>query len=378
MHWISIFILRCGERTPHLVFAKMTDFLSADFSTMTVAQLTALCREHKITGYSKQKKAVLIEKLNKYRTTKYPLPLPSQDTLAVPCTPNQQFQPNSGAATSQKSSIPHSIPPKASAAPMLSTSRNTVQSGSNNDKDSSAIANEMTNHGMSMLLRVSSPSPNTLKLDTTLSRPSGTSLQSDVSKRPGSMLQTGLESRPVKKRRLSRLDDNFKPVPEALDPVVVANRIPFSSRVQPSSAARLPVLATLKPAVKGRFVPLKPVLKQQIKVSQPTTESHVEQYGIFQPFVVQEDQNVHLQNITIPPSLSQRKRVKGLALILRDLSDHDRRRCCFANRLLRYAGETDGMRSSFLIYYFYPHIQYMCQRNLYSARSSRVDVQRLF
>jgi hypothetical protein len=60
---------------------------------------------------------------------------------------------------------------------------------------------------------------------------------------------------------------------------------------------------------------------------------------MFQSFVVQGDQNFSLQNITIPPSLSQRKIVKSLALLLRDLDDRDRYTCSQASRLLRYAGE---------------------------------------
>ncbi|PVG02724.1 hypothetical protein CPB86DRAFT_696489 [Serendipita vermifera] len=59
---------------------------------------------------------------------------------------------------------------------------------------------------------------------------------------------------------------------------------------------------------------------------------------MFQPFVATlQEATFPLSNITMPPSLAQRKRVKGLALVLRDLGDAERKACCLSSRLLRYA-----------------------------------------
>jgi hypothetical protein len=47
-----------------------------------------------------------------------------------------------------------------------------------------------------------------------------------------------------------------------------------------------------------------------------------------------------LMNITLPPKLSDRKRVQSWAVILAALTDRDRQTCTLVSRTLRYAGKT--------------------------------------
>ncbi|KAK7690337.1 hypothetical protein QCA50_006994 [Cerrena zonata] len=45
-----------------------------------------------------------------------------------------------------------------------------------------------------------------------------------------------------------------------------------------------------------------------------------------------------LKHITLPPSLSQRKRVPRWALVLSYVRPADRKNCCLVSRMIRYAG----------------------------------------
>ncbi|KAG9026935.1 hypothetical protein FS842_004980, partial [Serendipita sp. 407] len=148
----------------------------------------------------------------------------------------------------------------------------------------------------------------------------------------------------------------------------VRNSIQFKVPALPFSVAAKPVIA--EPGHVGehcsptsskemqcdkpkrpKFTPLKPIAsKPRVSFPSPGTNpgtttqqaaltSHTQ--GIFDQFdvssSVEGEDRMELPIITIPPTVSQRKRVKLLALTLKDVDEDSRTMCCLASRLLRYA-----------------------------------------
>jgi len=318
----------------------MSDFLSANFSSMTVAQLTVLCREHKITGYSKQKKAVLVDRLNQHRAAKSKAVVHNTSTTGsssqLPIL--NDIAPSNNTDTPVTSGPPedtpmdHVIPSlriSSQLGPLVTTnSANRVSGAANVTRDNS----KPTPTRMSF-----SDAPNP---GIPLSNSSTSNLKYTSSKRLVSMLSQGLDSGTLKKQRTSNSVRHTEAVSMAPKASMIVQR-----RSRQSATTSIPSSKSSKPSTsrvaiqKSRFVPLRPAPNATLDALPTRVEVPVDQWGMFQSFVVQGDQNLLLQNISIPPSLSQRKSVKGLALLLRDLGDRDRHTCSQANRLLRYAGE---------------------------------------
>jgi hypothetical protein len=151
-------------------------------------------------------------------------------------------------------------------------------------------------------------------------------------------------SRASGRRRISkgisgqeRLNDST--IPNPLQSSAIANSTPHGK-----------VLTSRKSIGKHqRFTPLWPTtIKSPSKKKKrdstnsftPASALQADTREMFQPFVATlQEATFPLSNITMPPSLAQRKRVKGLALVLRDLGNSERRACCLSSRLLRYAGK---------------------------------------
>jgi len=319
----------------------MPDFLSADFSSMTVAQLTALCREHKITGYSKQKKAVLVDKLNQYRGAKAKAFVDDTSKTA----PSSQLQVPSDVAPSNNvtdapvvAGPPDDTPidPVIPSLPISSQLELLVTAKSGNRV--SAVNVTRDNSKPTPTTRLSSSKAQ--NPDIPLSNSSISNLKYISSKRAVPMLSQRLDSGTFKKQRTSSPDRHTEAVSKAHKASITVQKRYRQSATTPLPSSKSSKLsASRSGAQKSRFVPLRPAPRATLDVSPTRVEQAVEQWGMFQSFVVQGDQNFSLQNITIPPSLSQRKIVKSLALLLRDLDDRDRHTCSQASRLLRYAGE---------------------------------------
>lgn len=110
-------------------------------------------------------------------------------------------------------------------------------------------------------------------------------------------------------------------------------------------------LAQVGSVSKRRFVTLKPNPPAIKPASVSVPVARPPPPGIFELYSVRKEYTVAISNITIPPPLSQRKRIKGLALILRDINDAERRACCLASRTLRYAAYVSAQ---FLLYEEFP------------------------
>ncbi|CAG8646539.1 6437_t:CDS:2, partial [Acaulospora colombiana] len=165
---------------------------------------------------------------------------------------------------------------------------------------------------------------------------------------PLSSLLRRRSSRESAQKRLSRQpsiqqEPNDPIVPTPLQSSAVANSMPFGKAITSRKSI----------GKHQRFTPLRPtVTKSPLgKKRRSRTQSFIPASALladtremFEPFVTTlQEATFPLSNITMPPSLAQRKRVKGLALVLRDLGDAERRACCLSSRLLRYAGKIERL-----------------------------------
>ncbi|KAG8838535.1 hypothetical protein FRB91_007579, partial [Serendipita sp. 411] len=115
---------------------------------------------------------------------------------------------------------------------------------------------------------------------------------------------------------------------------------PTSSKEMQSDKPKRPKFTPLKPiASKPRVSFPSPGTNTGATIQRPVLTSHTQ--GIFDQFdvsgSVEGEDRMELPIITIPPTVSQRKRVKLLALALKDVDEDSRTMCCLASRLLRYA-----------------------------------------
>lgn len=302
--------------------------LPVNLKSLTIPQLITLCREHKISGYSKLKKAALIDKLEALRTRL------AQDSISTDTAPSVLEPVSSNATTALDRALPGQQPervPKDLASSSIPKPTSSIiqvaplglQSTTpvNVEEESKQIIAPKPN-----LAPVSSHIPDT-GLESTL-----VTLFSNV-KIPVRRKSALISDRPTKRPRgISPQNEN--PPVKAL----AALEIPTRPAPVPETGFSLP--HPTKPQVlqvsTKRFVPLKPKGQVQLAPNPEKLQAKECLDGMFACTV--NDRADPLPIITIPPSLSQRNRLKIISLMLRDISDLDRRNFCQTGRLGRYAG----------------------------------------
>lgn len=322
----------------------MSSLSELNLQKQTVAQLTALCREHKLTGYSKLKKAALVEKLEAHRSKQAPVPpaAPANvqpnpvNTVASPLRPDSEVIQDGDPtpATTEPGNFRPQIDPNKSDSHQMTGSK-----GMQSNKPGRNVSNSRGTTAGDLLL--SSDIPKEPLPSANLPSPPVTIPRKFVpQKRPIGHLPDSFEKAP-KKRLMSPLTDavvNTSIKTRVGTGVAIHNAPRAIELAQPLTLPK----RSNQPA-KRRFVALKPKpLAANSTHAVPSTSASLVASplaGMFELYSVQKEYDAPLSNITIPPPLSQRKRIKGLSLALRDIRNVDRRTCCFASRTLRYAGK---------------------------------------
>ncbi|KAJ7147548.1 hypothetical protein C8R43DRAFT_1195974 [Mycena crocata] len=137
----------------------------------------------------------------------------------------------------------------------------------------------------------------------------------DVPKRPSTTSSSTVNTSPAKKRKLAPPLPTTKTATVFLPPKKAA-----------STASNL-----TSPPPSEQVAPVVPVATIVAKVSIPATLYHLDLPISPIP--------APLSAITLPPSLSQRKRVPRFAILLSGVADEDLRNCVLVSRMFRYAGE---------------------------------------
>jgi Rho termination factor, N-terminal domain len=327
----------------------MTDLYQVNLQKQTIVQLTALCREHKLSGYSKLKKAALIEKLEAYRDrSKASVPVINiQPGDSDP--PERYSQQNSAvfddalgsAPSSGPTALVRTVPSKV--ALQINHNEKPVHLNNVSKPLNLASSSKILHADTCFIASVATPLSSTSNIFLPAAeflKPKPTVTPTTLpEKRPIGHLPVSIARAP-KKRLLNPVNDSRASKALFLTPKPHAIPVQGAKTVLPPAkpVARNPLPRDITRTGKRRFVPLK---AKQTAAGEPVVFNATLpscSAGILQPYLVDKEYDAPLSNISIPPSLSQRKRVKALALILRDLSDADRQTCCFASRALRYAG----------------------------------------
>lgn len=315
----------------------MSSLSEIQLGKQTVAQLMTLCREHKLSGYSKLKKAALIEKLEVYRSKQAAAPqVASNNGMPEPIDTTKPILESIPEGTlDNRVPIPAQVAPSKSIQP-IEQKRNDVQK---------KRSTQFTNTGEPVSNKLAADAPTT-QLATPLphsiptSRVPPKSVSTTASKRIPTKRTVGhvpdSPGRAPKKRVLNPLTDIVTDkVTSKTHDIIQGHGSPGIPRITDSATAK----ASFKTG-KRRFVALKPKIHAVKRSGISVFEVSPTFPGIFDSYSIQKEYDTPLSNIAMPPPLSQRKRIKGLALILRDLHHADRWACCVANRTLRYAGKT--------------------------------------
>lgn len=368
--------------------------------TLTVPQLKALCKELKITGYSKLGKAALLEKLAEHDGGSPTVSGPSTGTQAPP--PFSSSQSDAGATRCDPSGC------------KVSNSATGVSFGDDSARDGDVAPVPAPQARMPTMAQSSqiesTDSSSTLMppppVPISHSSTTQSSTQAPSKRKPAQMpsISAGKKQRlsnpaePLSKSMLPKASDKATSRPVAGSH---SSRMPFAkpSPAQPaggpanSSApsrnetAPKPPTTAMKPKHSNMTSSGRPFLAASLKKpvslsttinlplsAQNTTPSSDSDTPAppgkrfqklvpsargkgppvpaasskpkelrTQPYTYLEfpsSATITLQAITLPPSLSQRKHVRRWAVILSGLADPERRRCAMASRTLRYAGSS--------------------------------------
>lgn len=275
-----------------------------DFTKLTVPQLKALCKDKRITGYSKLTKAALVEKLNAF---------PSAPTVANTILPSNHAESSQALADLASSQAIKTVPTP----PRASTP-----------------SQPAVTHKELVVPTVSKKRPAPDQIDKPAKKPRAiTSMQpAEISKADPKNVKNATTSTQVLKDPVSAhalsstASTNTFKVPELpTQPAVPKPTLPKNSakRFKPLTITA----QSQSPLTKS------PSLLPQIPTKTPSSTLSSLRYLEFNP-----SPEVSLSLITKPPSIAQRKRVQPWALILSGISDAERRKCVLVSKMIRYAG----------------------------------------
>lgn len=357
-----------------------------DFSKLTVPALKALCKERKITGYSKLGKQALIDKLRAAElatstgptatATKVPKHQdsihPSSSNSITPSSLAPPEPPTDDSTAPQDSNFhPHTSTPQKKDSRRgpeeCSTSegrrfdmlppptpvrsgRSVTPTGGNNHTDST------TQPALPHLKNPANENPNTSRTPPQSSRVSATdaltsptAAQSATVVRPQNITTTFTAGRPQPLPRTAFTSTSLNrapPVDKLAEEIRQAKRPKITHTFKPPlTTSRISV----PPAYPTPFAykPFKPLSvtrppaynpPKSILVNQSPTPFSAEVETLYH-FDFQPCAPATFMDVTMPPPLSRRKLISRMAIILSGLSNSDRRACVFVCRAWRYAGQ---------------------------------------
>ena len=356
-------------------------YTQVELPTMTVAQLKALCKNQKISGYSKLGKQALIQKLVEK------VQLPQQ-------TPNARSTPlGSMTSASARWSRPQCMIREAEAEKTTSSDKSRRGAGAQTNLQVAQSSEFLSGHGSSTgylngqtalecpaarlqgeiprLLgsRSTTPSHHHVRLggDAAPNKTSGTHTSEQAQQRRARNAESTMLPPPAKRYRASSppVGPQAPSAPERNDlrsgscigssssnlngSLNTVIRTEDESTPRPVDGATPSVTAQRRPPRTSRK-PFKLLVVDKAKlqsaktgpgISSPQVPTAVRPIVCAHSFAILEDFVApipHLSNITLPPSLVQRKRIQQLAIVLSGLTNQERAACVLVSRAFRYAG----------------------------------------
>lgn len=272
----------------------------SDLSKLTVPQLKALCKERRITGYSKLGKAALLQRLAE-------VVVPAKTTLPPKATPN--------VAVPHPNEAPNFANIERRQGNVAKVVRQPVQPSTEPTETSTTKA---------PLLARETPTKRPVHIDTFV---------------PSKRIRTSLKS------------------PSSVPTSTLPGKLPVDSSASVFKVPKVPVrpqkslqasASKQPPVIKRPVVPrqitgtgqFKPILPLTPKPAEPRSDQATSITGA-DPLL---DYDFHatalpvLSHITFPPKASERKWVYRWAIVLSALSPADRQTCMLVSRTFRYAG----------------------------------------
>ncbi|VDC05574.1 unnamed protein product [Peniophora sp. CBMAI 1063] len=352
-----------------------------DLTKFTVPQLKALCKEKRLNGYSKLNRQALLDKL-------------AANAQAVShAAPAEKTSSSDITSCAPPSSISESSPPSGSAATELvsgSTENVLIQPSSMSQSDNSSRIRPTTSPHPG---RPSSPSPMGFGDDTAKDQ--------IASETATNVILSGAASFSAKARPIAAHSDTPRPPIAAVPTIPKENvfkvpPVPFttsspataqhpvpkpvsSKRAHDSDFSMVPARPRSRPSALAPASSLNPSRNDEqvlgsytskhdthhsnersgkrfkpLAVSRPVAQRTVALQSIQKPFATEANalkartalahldftlfiSPTSLSNITLPPSISQRKIVRRWAIVLSGLSNGERRTCARVSRMFRYA-----------------------------------------
>ena len=303
-----------------------------EYSELTVPQLKARCKELKLSGYSKLGKAALLEKLAKEECQNY-LPL-NNDTCAgqkkdaeLGGSANIYLNINDAQNVEYTTAV---VPDTLDVASKYGVSSSKIGNQysqthkpqhSKNGKDVIEPRTDTFTRQKRMNSNISFVNPKKVKTNSNLNNEKN---------------DTSLTIPILTPNSISREDNELRTSPSIISHHATKLGISCSKTTQSSGERRFrPLLPLTKCYTKQKAITngLYTVLTSQSILSEQPTRIPPN----YLDFMTNE-QPLHVVNqISMPPSLSQRKNVLKWSIILSAISDKDRIHCCLVSRMFRYA-----------------------------------------
>ncbi|KAK0188164.1 hypothetical protein F5146DRAFT_1062256 [Armillaria mellea] len=311
---------------------------------LVVAQLKAICKERHLTGVSKLTKALLIQKILDHQGKQSGSDASPAD--AAPTTQNVPSQPKAPSALSRDVSV--------LSGPSILTQQSQPFQPSSLDlsftSQSSASYRQPPKADLSRRLPTQSRAPPNNVSIPKASNPQSVPKVLNKSTLPPKAIPSSLFSRdpnvsrlhsdpispakPLTKKRLAPKDTDQKSKKQKLPP----KPIPFLFAPKASALSKENVrnLDSARKAVTltgtgKRFTPLvvnKPAPTPSKTPAAPFTNAYLD-FPDFPP--------ISLNNITLPPSMAQRRLVTRISIILSQVYEEDLKQCVLVSRMFRYA-----------------------------------------
>lgn len=320
----------------HIVMASSGSSVPSDLSKLTVPQLKALCKERRITGYSKLAKAALLQKLAEVAAAPKPTS-PSSDHASRSATAAPSITPADEARN------PAYTEPS-TAHRDGSTTRQPVQplTAGNTEPTDTSIAKGP--------FPTESSQNRTVASTTSTQKTSGTKRPAHIDiSAPQKRIRTFLKSAtnaghgpPVPRTSTLQpalpVDSSVFKIPELpVQPKSLFLGSASTLAKQPSGTSKRSVVPRQSTGGPGLF---KPLVVSKPKPAQGNSEpSRTKEVGFALAFDIHATPLPVLSHISFPPKASERKWVYRWAIILSALFPADRQTCRLVSRTFRYAGK---------------------------------------
>ncbi|KAK0221972.1 hypothetical protein IW262DRAFT_1377186 [Armillaria fumosa] len=306
---------------------------------LVVAQLKAICKERQLTGVSKLTKALLIQKILDHQGKQS-----GQETPDVDAAPTLSSQPKAPAALSRDVSVLSgpSIPtqPSQPFPPSLPLSLNlsfASQSQSQKQPPKAELPRRLVTQSKAppnnTVTSIHDAQIKTSTAPTVLNKsslPPKAVPDANVSHLHSDSV-SGAPPQPLTKKRPAPNEANQKSKKQKLLPKPIPFLFPPKSAAVSKENVRNPPKAVTLTGTGKRFTPLiihKPAPIPSKNLAAAPTNAYLD-FPDFPP--------ISLNNITLPPSMAQRRLVARIAIILSQVYEGDLKQCVLVSRMFRYA-----------------------------------------